>query len=128
MRPGTPVERLVSPITRSPIQTGPIPEAAAEIVRLGKSLEPTPLFFRVGQERVYYSDLERQQIAKSVEKGMKEVAQLIRKSSYRALPDDESPDNPRARTKYDVILATLNRYRSPVTARARKSAARRFES
>jgi hypothetical protein len=66
-------------------------------------------------------------IARSVEKGLRDVARLIRKPSYRSLPDSDSPEDPGAKTKYDAILAALSRYRSPVTVRARRSAARRFD-
>lgn len=124
-RKGTMLERLISPVMRSEVQTGPISEAAAEISRVGPAISAPPPYFRVGTDRVYYTPEERQEIARAQNRALEQVARLIRSSDYRRLPDTEDLATAGQRTKRDAIQSVLQRFRQPVTERVNRQAMRR---
>lgn len=121
-RPGTPIERLLSPIARSTVQTGPIAEAASEISRLGFSPSAIEPYFRVGTSRIYYTTAERETIGQAQQKGMVAVARFIRSPEYRRLPDQETLGTEGQRTKKQAIQALLTRYRQPAAQHAERQA------
>lgn len=127
-RKGTPFERLFSPIQRSETETGPIAEAAGEIARVGPAVSAPPLYFRVGDDKVYYTPDEREQLARAQEQGFNAVAQLIRRPDYKSLPDSELVGNAGQRTKRDAIQTVIGRYRDNVQNRINKEALRRAKA
>lgn len=57
---------------------------------------------------------------------MMEIGKLARRGDYQRLPDTKSIDEPPGvRTKRDVILAMITRYRGPVAKRINAQAVRR---
>lgn len=117
LRKGTAVERLLSPVQRSEAQHDAVAAAAEEIVRLGKSIEKPPLYIKVGDEKLYYTQDEREAIGKAQERALEEVAKIISQPGYHALPDQDSPNAPRARTKGDIILSVKDKIVGPVKRR-----------
>lgn len=126
-RAGTTLERLFSPVQRSEVENDDIAAAAEEIARVGPAIDRPPLYFRVGQERVYYAPEERQAIAAAHEKAMMKVARYIRSSEYQRLPDAEDLAHRGQRTKRDAINSIINEYRRPITERMQRQALRRAE-
>ena len=124
-RKGTPIERLVSPFTRSEEKTGPVAEAAGELARIKLDIGAPPPFFRIGSKAVYYTPEERQQIATAQERGLTALATTMRSGEYRAAPDDKDLAHPDRRTKKQIAEAVINRYRSGPTKRATQQATRR---
>lgn len=127
-RKGTPFERLFSPIQRSETETGPIAEAAGEIARVGPAVSAPPLYFKVGDDKVYYTPDEREQLARAQEAGFNAVAQLIRRPEYKSLPDSELVGNAGQRTKRDAIQTVIGRYRDNVQNRINREALRRAKA
>jgi hypothetical protein len=79
-------------------------------------------YFRVGPEKVYYSQDERAAIGAAQERAMTEIARLVRSRSYQRLPDDEGLARQGETTKKDAIQAVLRRHRAPVLDRANRQA------
>lgn len=126
VRKGTTLERILSPFQRSQEETGPVAEAAQEIVRLGVSVEAPGQFFRLGEDRVYYTPEEREEIAQAQEKAMSRIGSIISRPDYQRLPDTKSIDEPPGvRTKRDVIMSLITKYRGPTAKRINAQAARR---
>ncbi len=126
-RPGSPVERLLWPITRTPVKSDPIAVASAEIARVGPSIESTPLFYRVGTDKVYYSPEERDEIGRAQQKALTRIAALTRSPSYQRLPDTMDVATAGQKTKKQAIEEILNSVRRPVVSRINKQALRRAQ-
>lgn len=127
-RKGTPLERVFSPIMRSEVQEGPVAEAAAEIARIGPAISAPPPYYRVGNEKIYYTADERQEIAAAQNKAMEKVASLIQRGDYRRLPDSEDVAHAGQKTKKDAITGVLQRYLQPVREKINREALRRAKS
>lgn len=127
-RKGSPLERVLSPIMRSEVQEGPLSEAAAEIARVGPAISAPPLYFKVGSDKVYYTQEERQELARAQEKAMREVARVIRSSDYRSLPDNEVLATAGQKTKRDLIHTTIEKVRRPVADKIHQRALSRAKS
>lgn len=125
LRKGNALERLLSPVARSPEQTDEIAIAAGELSRLGHTIESPPLYYRVGTDKVYYSPEERDAIGQAQQKAMIRIARLVASQSYQRLPDDENVATRNQRTKRDAIQSILNGVRRPVVERVNRVALRR---
>lgn len=125
-RKGSPLERMFSPFARSEEEYGPISDAAGEIARLGIGLTAPQPFFRVGQERIYYTPEERQAIAQAQEKAMEKIGREISRPDYQRLPDEKTVEGGNRLTKRDFILRIIEQIRGPVQLRMNRQASRRF--
>jgi hypothetical protein len=126
-RKGTPLERLISPFARTVEVNTPVAQASGELARLGIGLEAPPLNFRVGEERIYYTPEERQQLGETRQKALERISRLMDSSSYDRLPDQEDPLNPNKPTKRDAIMQIVNQIQGPITQRLKAQAMRRFK-
>lgn len=117
-RPGTALERFISPFQRSEVKDDPISEASGELARLGKAIERPELYLRVGTDKLYYSPEERDEIGQAQQRAMEKIAQVIQSPTYQALPDEESVEyGTKRKTKSDIINDVRNRYVGPVKQR-----------
>jgi hypothetical protein len=128
-RLGSPLERMTSPVQRSTVQEGSIADAAAEISRIGGPIISAPLpYFRVGTDKVYYTEDERQTIAQAQEKALERVGSLINRSDYTRLPDTKDLADVGRRTKRDAIESIISQVRDPVLQRVNRQAIKRAKS
>lgn len=117
-RPGGFVERLISPVARRTVQSGPHARGSEEIVRL-QAVPKAPIRYWTSPQgfRVPLKPEERQRVAKALQDAVTEIGQRIVKDPwYQGLPKDEMDPNYQygQKTKQKVLEGVINRYRSRV--------------
>lgn len=128
MRPGHPLERLLSPIARSTVKTDPIAVASGELVRLGRSMEKPPMFTKIGDEKIYYTADEREEIGQAQQRMLTEIARAMKDPGYAKLPDGkELETGGRGPSKSQIIARIQSRLVAPVSRVATAKAVKRAQ-
>ena len=115
-RPGTPLEMLISPFARRPVETGPKAVGSEEMVKLG-AVPKAPMRYWTSPQgfRVDLKPQERQLLAKALQDATELIGQrVVKDPSYQRLPKDEM--DPRyqygQKTQKNVLEGIINRARS----------------
>lgn len=126
VRKGTPIERLISPFSRSEKQTDAGAVAAEELVRLGRSMERPPLYLKLGNEKVYYTPEERELLGQAQEKALTRIGELVQTPAYTRLPDaDTLAGGTHRPNKGDAIQRVRSHIVQPVVDRINRQALNR---
>lgn len=124
-RPGTFIERLLAPFTRTEVQTGPGAEAAQEFNRLGWApRKPERQIKFPDGTRVDLTPEEVKVVAGAREKAIQAASRLIKTSEYKKLPDEEDITGARV-TKKDVLQRLITQYQRAALAHIRPQLVKR---
>jgi len=123
-RPGSAIERVLSPFARRTVEDGVTAAGAEEVVRVGATPQPPKKYwYGKGGVRVPFLREEKQLFAKALGKATEVIGtKLIKDPNYLRLPDDEM--DPRyiygRKTKQDVIRNIYRKYRAAAMKQIRK--------
>jgi len=116
-RPGTAVERLISPLTRTAQRTDPVAVAAQLLDDIGSPPTPPKRYTYVRGVKVYYTPEQRQRLAQAQQRATQIIgSRLVRDPSFMRLPDNEDVAPLGAKTKKDVVKKLYDKYRRAVQA------------
>ena len=105
LRPGSAVERFLSPLARSEARTGPHAQVAAEMERVNFIPSSNTEYVTVGRKQVQLRDSESQLLENARARATQALARVVIDPTYQALPDNEG--DPKWRygrtTKRDVL-------------------------
>jgi hypothetical protein len=111
-RPGTAIERFLSPISRSEEQTGPAAKVAGEMQRVGFIPSTNTDTVSLGGKQMRLKPEESALLVKAQQKATTALARVVIDPTYQALPDNQG--DPRWRygktTKQDVLEKVYRRY------------------
>lgn len=121
-RPGSWLERLVSPLVTSEEKHTPVADVARELDRIGYAPQAVPAFGTFSGQRVYFTREEQEAIAKAERRGVEAMAAIIKAPGFQQLPDKDSLATEGQKTKEDVVRAVLRAYRNPVVQQVNRRA------
>lgn len=117
-RPGTGIERLVSPIVRTQARTDPTAVAASLMDRIGSPPTPPKKFTFVKGVKVYYTPEQREMLARAQSQATKIIGtRLVKDPGFMSLPDNEDVAPLGVKTKKQVIKSLFDKYRRSVVVR-----------
>jgi hypothetical protein len=120
MRPGTAVERLLSPMVRTTQRTDPTALAAALLDQIGSPPTPPKKYTFIRGVKVYYTPEQRKMLAQAQSQATQLIGtRLVRDPNFMRLPDNEDVAPLGAKTKKQVIKKIYDRYRRNTAARFR---------
>lgn len=111
-RLGTPIERLVSPLTRTTVRTDPTAVAASLLDQIGSPPTPPKQYTYIQGIKVDLLPEERAALAKAQDEATKLIGgRLVKDPNFMKLPDNEDVAPYGATTKKDVVKKLYDRYR-----------------
>ncbi len=117
-RPGSVLERLLSPFSRSEVRKTATARVAAEMDRIGFPIRPPRRFENIAGLRVEYTREEYEKLRAAQMRATEKMSQLLKDPTYQRLPDNELDPRYRlnAKTKEDVLRRTYQQALRPVKA------------
>ncbi|MCP4900202.1 MAG: hypothetical protein GY906_24790 [bacterium] len=120
LRPGSGIERLTWPITRSQARTDPTAMAAQMLDQIGSPPTPPKKYTYIKGVKVYYTEEQRKMLAQAQSQATKIIGtRLVKDPNFMRLPDNEDVAPLGAKTKKDVVKALYDKYRRNMVVRFR---------
>jgi hypothetical protein len=119
-RPGTGLERLISPIVRTKVRTDPTAMAAQLLDQIGSPPTPPKKYTFIRGVKVYYTAEQRAMLAAAQSQATKIIGtRLVKDPGFMRLYDNEDVAPVGAKTKKAVVKSIYDKYRRNVVARFR---------
>jgi hypothetical protein len=127
-RPGTVIERLLSPFPRTSVKEDKVADVARELDRIDYVPSRPPSYIRINGRKIYYTERELGALDAQQLQTTNKLYQLLRSDSYKRAPEHENDARAIAgtKTKSQLVEAFYRSQRGQESAMLRPAVERRM--